>query len=344
MYRSVLVTGGAGFIGSHLALAMKQRVPTVIALDNLRRRGSEFNLPLLRAAGVSFVHGDVRSAADLVGLDPDLIIECSAEASAQAGYNGSPAYMIDSNLNGCVNCLELARRTGAAFIFLSTSRVYPYQKINALPYHEDLTRFRFQSQNGIDENFTLEGPRSLYGAAKLAAEFLVSEYGEAYSIPFVINRCGLVAGPRQMGKSDQGVMALWMAAHHFQQPLRYIGFGGEGKQVRDVLHISDLVDLILLQSTNLEKYRGGIFNAGGGEANSVSLLECTELCQRITGNQIPIESELETRPADLRIYLTDNSRITSIDGWTPKRTPAQTLTDIHQWIVREEATLRSVFA
>ncbi len=126
MHERILVTGGAGFVGATLAAAFKERHPEieVIAFDNLRRRGSELNLAKLRDAGVVFIHGDVRSPADLasIGEPPDLILECSAEPSAQAGYGGSPAYLIDTNLAGCFNCLELARRSKAAFVFISTSR------------------------------------------------------------------------------------------------------------------------------------------------------------------------------------------------------------------------------
>jgi CDP-paratose 2-epimerase len=349
MFRRVLITGGAGFIGSHIALAWKARFPDaqIIAFDNLRRRGSELNLPLLRGAGITFVHGDVRTTDDLAALPswPDMIVECSAEPSAQAGYGGSPGYMIDTNLRGCVNCLELARRTGAAFVFLSSSRVYPYDRINGLAFEEDATRFRFAAEDyrGIAEDFPLEGARSLYGASKLAAELLVQEYGAAYGTPYVINRCGLVSGPRQMGKSDQGVVALWLAAHYFQRPIRYIGFGGEGKQVRDILHVADLTGLILMQADHIGDYSGGVFNVGGGFENSLSLAECTETCREITGHRIEIAPEALNRPADLRIYITDNRRVSAVGGWRPIRTPKQTLQDIHEWIRAEEGVLRSIF-
>lgn len=214
----VLITGGAGFVGSSLALAIRERHPdvTVTALDNLRRRGSELNLPRLAAAGIRFSHGDVRCREDLDAITPapDLVIECSAEPSAQAGYSESPEYLIQTNTGGCFQCLELARRVKADFLFLSTSRVYPYGLLNSLRFHEDETRFRLEdrqpvtgaSGRGVSETFPLDGPRSLYGMSKLAAELMVQEYGDAYGLRWIINRCGLITGPWQMGKTDQGVI------------------------------------------------------------------------------------------------------------------------------------------
>ena len=133
MFEHILVTGGAGFVGAALAIAFKKQYPqtAVTAFDNLHRRGSELNLSRLREAGVEFSHGDVRSSEDLKSLanPPDLILECSAEPSAQAGYGGSPEYLINTNLLGCFNCLELARRHNSAVVFISTSRVYPYRRL-----------------------------------------------------------------------------------------------------------------------------------------------------------------------------------------------------------------------
>ena len=215
MYSRVLVTGGAGFVGSSAAIAIKERFPEaeVTALDSLRRRGSEINLLRLQSAGVRFIHGDVRCAEDLDLSDaPDLLLECSAEPSVLAGYESPPRFLVESNLVGCLNCLELARRTNADFIFLSTSRVYPVARLNSLPYTEQATRFEWSdesaavgaSAHGIAEEFSLEGARSLYGMTKLAGELAIEEYSDAYGFHFIINRCGLLAGPGQFARSDQG--------------------------------------------------------------------------------------------------------------------------------------------
>src|SRR3954470_4808978 len=249
MPHRVLVTGGSGFVGASLCIGLAERHPdwTISAFDNLKRRGSELNLARLRAAGVRFVHGDVRSPGDLLALDHvDAIVECSAEPSALAGVHDSPDYLVQSNLFGAYHCLELARRDHAQFVFISTSRVYPYAALDALPYVETETRFELQTP-GVAEDFPLEGPRTLYGATKLAAEHLVTDYAAVLQLPTVINRCGVIAGPWQMGKVDQGVFTYWVLAHQMRRPLQYIGYGGLGKQVRDLIHVDDVVALIDLQ-------------------------------------------------------------------------------------------------
>jgi CDP-paratose 2-epimerase len=354
MYEHILVTGGAGFVGSCLAIALKQSgsCGRVTALDSLHRRGSELNLQRLARAGVAFVHGDIRCSEDLAQWQqpPDLILECSAEPSAQAGYGGSPEYLIRTNLEGCFNCLELARRVRADFVLISTSRVYPYKLLNELAFVEEQTRFSLAarqslpgaSEFGISEQFPLDGPRSLYGMTKLAGELMVQEYADAYGLRTMIDRCGVLTGPWQMAKSDQGVIALWVAAHHFGRELRYIGFNGAGKQVRDFLHIDDLCALLLRQLQDFDRYSGRIFNVGGGVSNSLSLRECTALCQQLTGNTIPIPSVPETRPADVRIYVTDSRRIMELSGWAPRRDARATLCEIHEWIKAEESTVKPI--
>lgn len=355
MYRDVLITGGAGFVGSSIALTLKREFPSsnVTALDNLRRRGSELNLRRLAEGGVKFVHGDIRVMQDLleaVPESPELIIECSAEPSAQAGYGSSPEYLMETNLVGCYRCLELCRRTGADLLFLSTSRVYPVAALNALRCRETDSRFELlddqdvpgASARGIAEQFPLSGARSLYGMTKLTAELMIEEYASAYGFRYVINRCGLIAGPWQMGKSDQGVVTLWAAAHYFGRPLNYIGFNGSGKQVRDLLHIDDVCDLVCKQSDTFDKYAGSLYNVGGGVETSLSLREMTVLCEKATGRNITIGSVVDNRPADVRVYLTDHTKITDLHGWRPRRSAETILVDISRWIERHEALLKPV--
>jgi len=350
-----LVTGGAGFAGSHLALQLKERYPevNVIALDNLKRRGSELNLPRLKTGGVQFVHGDIRSRDDLMAIrELDLILECSAEPSVLAGLDGSPDYLIQTNLMGTVNCLELARVRGAAFIFLSTSRVYPIEKINRIAFHESQTRFELDtvqnvpgiSERGLSEDFPLTGARSLYGATKLASELLIEEYNAAFGLKTIINRCGVLTGPWQMGKVDQGVIVHWVASHIFGKPLKYFGYGGTGKQVRDILHIRDLFTLVDHQLANLSVLSGSLYNVGGGREVSVSLAELTSLCQGAAGQEVPVGPVLEDRVADIRIYLTDNTKVTAQTGWKPHISPAQIVDEIAKWITDNKISLQPILA
>jgi CDP-paratose 2-epimerase len=354
MSKRVLITGGAGFVGSSLALGMAQRYPDwqITVLDNLKRRGSELNVPRLKQARVQFVHGDIRNPEDLdpTALEPDLILECSAEASVLAGYS-SPGYMLQTNLVGTINCLELARQTQADFIFLSTSRVYPIAYLNSLHVVETDTRFQLlaqqplsgASEEGIAENFPLDQSRSLYGATKLASELLITEYADAYGLRTLVNRCGVLTGPWQMGKVDQGVFALWMAYHYFQKPLKYIGYGGTGKQVRDFLHVADLLDLIDLQIQNLDGLNGQTFNVGGGKVNTLSLYETTQLCQQITGNRVPVTPVPDTRIGDVPVFVTDARKVRTQVEWAPTRDAETTLTEIYEWIRQFESQVRDIF-
>lgn len=349
----VLVTGGAGFVGSHIAIACREQLDThVIVIDNLHRSGSELNVPRLESAGITFFRGDIRDPEAIAETGPcDLLIECSAEPAVTAGMDGSPDYVVHTNLTGAVHCFEHARRHGAGVVFLSTSRVYPYEQLRMINYREGDSAFvleanqkiRGVSADGIAEDFPLEGVRSYYGATKLAAEIMIAEYAHAADLPYVINRFGVIAGPWQFGKTDQGVAALWAARHVFGGQLSYIGFGGAGRQVRDFLHIDDAVRLIMMEIENLESLSGLCVNAGGGVRSSASLAQLTEMCRDITGHTIEIGGDPETRPADIPIYITDNSAITDATGWTPEHDVRRVLADTAEWMQNNKRLLGPIF-
>ena len=348
----VLVTGGAGFVGASVSVALAQRHPEweIVAFDNLRRRGSELNLPRLREAEVGFLHGDVREGGDLETVgEVDAIVECSAESSALAGIDSGLDFLVHTNLVGAYNCLELARRHRAIFVFLSTSRVYPVRLLNLLRLDEADTRFELAreqelvgaSREGISEDFPLNGARTLYGSTKLAAELLVAEYVETFGLRAIVNRCGVIAGPWQMGKVEQGVFTYWLLAHYFGRPLRYLGFGGTGKQVRDLLHVADLVDLLDEQLAAPDTW-AGTFNVGGGRNGSLSLSELTELCREITGRRVAIESAAdEPRPGDVPLYLSDCGRLFQHSAWRPRRDPRGILGDVFEWVQANEQAVQS---
>jgi CDP-paratose 2-epimerase len=345
----VLVTGGAGFVGSNLAIALAlDSEYQVLAFDNLHRRGSELNLSRLAEAGVQFVRGDVREPADLEQLPKvGAIVECSAEPSVMSGTAGDTSYLVHTNLTGAYNCLELARRDGAGIVFLSTSRVYPVTGLASIRLDEGKTRFVVADQQeldgvspaGISERFPMRGARTLYGATKLAAELLIDEYRASFGLRAVVDRCGVIAGPWQMGKVDQGVFTHWMLSHHFRQSLRYIGYRGSGKQVRDLIHIDDLIELVSEELSEPDRWDGLTVNVGGGAERSLSLLETTRICRELTGNEVEIEPISETRQGDVPVYISDCSELFRHTEWRPKRSAEDTLRDIHAWIVSNEDAL-----
>jgi len=330
-YKNILITGGAGFVGSNLAILFKKKYSKIkiTCLDNLSRRGSELNLPRLKENHIDFVFGDVRNSEDLQNINTDLVIDCSAEPSVLAGQN-NPQFLINNNLNGTINCLELSRIQKADFVFLSSSRVYPIEELN---------KNKFKP---IPETFPLGKNRSLYGATKLSSEFIVQEYINSFNLKAIINRCGCITGPWQFGKVDQGVFTLWMAAHYFKKELSYIGFGGKGKQTRDFIHIHDLFDILNIQINDIGAYSGKIYNIGGGPKNNISLTHLTKLCQKITGNKIKIKSIKENRPNDILSYISDISKIKKQSHWEPSRNIETTMQDIFNWIKDNETSLKNI--
>lgn len=346
----ILVTGGAGFVGSNLAILFKRdrADAQVVAFDNLHRAGSELAPARLRAHGVSFVHGDVRCLDDLGAAGPfDLLIDCAAEPSVQAGAAGGQRNVIDVNLLGTVNCLEAARRHGADVVFLSTSRVYPVACLAALPLAEAGSRFVIEpgqsgtgwSGAGIAEDFPLAGYRSFYGTTKLASEMLIEEYRAIYGLRAVIDRCGVISGPWQMGKIDQGMVVLWAAAHLAGRPLQYFGYGGRGLQVRDVLHVADLYELLKMQLQAIAQHSGRVYNVGGGPENAVSLAELTRLCAERADQRVPVAGREAASPLDVPWYVTDNRAVTAATGWRPKRDIEALLDEVFDWLRAEKEAL-----
>lgn len=354
MQKTILITGGCGFVGSNLAISFKKVNPTykIIALDNLKRRGSELNIARLRAMDIQFMHGDIRNTEDFdeVG-NIDILIDAAAEPSVVSGMETTPDYLINTNLVGTVNCLNFALKNKALFVLLSTSRVYPIGLLNEIPLAETETRFTINheentifgvNKEGVNEQFPLNGARSFYGTTKLAAELLVEEYAAFYGLKTIINRCGVLTGAWQMGKVDQGVVVLWMAKHFWKKELGYFGFGGEGKQVRDMLHVNDLYRLLEIQMANPSIYAGKPWNVGGGNSVSVSLQELTQICENITGNEIPIKSVKQNRVADIPWYITDSSEVKKMSGWEPKYTVEMIMQDVYDWMKENQGMLKPI--
>lgn len=346
---NILITGGCGFVGSNLAIHLTQSIEgvRVVCMDNLYRKGSELNVTRLERHGIKFARGDVRESSSFPDEKFDLLIECSAEPSVLAGQSGSPDYLVETNLMGLYRCLEKCRRDGSGILFLSTSRVYPVAPMENQPFEETATRFAWVKGNtrgigpaGVAETLELTGARSLYGFTKLAGEQLIEEYRAAFGLRAVINRCGLIAGPWQFGKVDQGVVALWVMSHLFGRPLSYIGYGGLGKQVRDVLSVEDLCRLVEEQVRNFDAWEGWVGNVAGELTNSVSLCELTSMCREATGATVAIKPEPEPRPFDLRIFTADCAKLFARTAWRPQRSVPTVVQDVASWVSEHREVLQ----
>jgi CDP-paratose 2-epimerase len=357
----ILITGAAGFVGSTLAATLRSASTGVeiIGIDNLSRSGSETNRATLRTLGVRLVHGDLRLASDLESLpSADWVIDAAANPSVLAGVDGrsSPRQLVEHNLGGTLNLLEYCRNHRAGLILLSTSRVYSIPALSALPVSPEGGMFRWSpsvsttpptgaSEHGIREEFSTESPVSLYGATKLASEALALEYGEAFGFPVWINRCGVLAGAGQFGRADQGIFAYWINRHLRRRPLRYIGFGGHGFQVRDCLHPADLGHLVRLQIETPDTGANGsarICNVGGGIGSARSLRQLTHWCDERFGPH-PIAEDPAPRPYDLPWVVLDARRAESRWRWRPTRGPEQIFQEIAEhsernpdWLERSE--------
>jgi len=354
----VLVTGGCGFIGSHVALHLREKGHNVVVMDNLVRRGSERNVDVLKRHGIEFCHGDVRNPEDLPNLPSgiELICDTSAQPSVVTGY-ANPLFDVTNNGLGAIHILEYARTRRLPLIFWSSNRVYGADRLNALPRRETATRFEYDTDawnhlpveqrpagfhpgHGVSEEFSIDGgQRSIYGLSKLIADTACQEYAHAYDLPIIVNRFGVISGPGQFGKTDQGWVVWWAVAHWFQLPLTYLGW--KGKQVRDVLFVDDMLSLLDVQMAKLPSFRGEVFNVGGGAANAISLCEATKCMQEISSRSTSVVHSDEARQGDVVLYWTDNRKAAQTLGWQPKTDLRSGFARIFEWIRENEAELRS---
>jgi CDP-paratose 2-epimerase len=330
----ILVTGACGFVGSTLITNLREGWPDweIVGLDNLVRAGSEINRALLREFGVKLIHGDIRNPSDLETIPKcDWILDAAANPSVLAGVDGktSSRQLIEHNLIGTVNLLELARNWRSGFLMLSTSRVYSIQHLAAIPVSAGNGRFTPTlnpvedakhagwSERGIAENFSTEPPLSLYGSSKRASEILACEYADTFGIPVFINRCGVLAGAGQFGKIDQGIFSYWIHSWRAKRSLKFIGFNGTGFQVRDCLHARDLLPLVARQMQKPDRDKPRILNVSGGMEQSASLRELSAWCENRFG-KLDIASEKTTRPFDVPWLVLDSSRAGNAWGWKPE--------------------------
>lgn len=326
----ILITGICGFVGSSLAEGLLERHTglSIAGVDNLMRPGSELNRARLRKLGVTLLHGDARLASDFESLpETDWVIDAAANPSVLAGTQSgfSSRQLVEHNLGTVVNVLEYCKARRAGFIFLSTSRVYSIQALTSLPLRAPGPAFELDDSarlpngvtaQGIGTDFSTRPPISLYGSTKLAGEALALEYGAAFDFPVWINRCGVLAGAGQFGTPDQGIFSYWINAHLRRRPLRYIGFDGTGKQVRDVFHPRDLTALVDAQ---IHASRAGgqrLYSAGGGRENAISLAGLTAWCNSRFGDHSPA-CDVRPRRFDIPWVIMDAGDAARDFGWSP---------------------------
>lgn len=316
----------------------------VTLVDNLMRPGSQTNQSILECLGAQVLLGDLRDRTWVETLPKsDWVIDCAANPSVLAGIessslNASPSQtLIDHNLASTVHLLEYCKRHRAGLVLVSSSRVYSIQQLNRIPFeirssslHIDWDKLETNNsiagltRLGIQESFSIEPPLSLYGTSKLASEWLAKEYSHAFGFPLWINRCGLLAGAGQFGKSDQGIIAYWMHRYLYRHPLRLIGLEGSGAQVRDCMHPEDLASLILKQIHSNATGKPITVNASGGIESAFSLLELHEWCERRWGADRfgpppSLEQIREPRPFDAPWIVLDPRLAQSTWNWKPLR-------------------------
>jgi len=337
----ILITGGCGFVGSNLAIYLKKKLKKakISTLDNLSRKGSEINRVRLKSYKIENLKIDISDFKKIKKLPKyNLVIDCCAEAAIEASKL-DPDRVISTNLIGTYNILKKCVKDKSKIIFLSSSRVYSIRALRKLIGKINL-KSKIKKKYKINEKFNIFGPKSLYGLSKLSSEELIREFNYANNINYIINRLGVISGPWQFGKQDQGFVSLWIGRHINKKKLKYIGFGGYGNQLRDIIHIDDVCEIISIQIKNFIKIKNNTFNVGGGIKNAISLKDLTLKCQMITNNKVKIGKNKKTSNYDIPYYVTDNKKISKFYNWLPKKNIDQIIQDVYFWIISERNVLR----
>ncbi len=339
----ILITGGCGFVGSNIAIFLKKnlRKADIFSVDNLFREGSKINRNRLKNFNIKNYNFDIKNYNKVKALKKcDLIIDCCAEPAIEASSK-DPDRVFETNLIGTFNLMKKSKKDKANIIFLSSSRVYSISNLRNLFKSINLKK-PLKRKIMINENFETTNPSSLYGYTKLSSEKLIQEFSYMTNIKYLIDRFGVIAGPWQFGKQDQGFVSLWMAKHLFKKKLNYIGFGGNGHQTRDLIHIDDVCKIILLQIRNINRIFNEAFNIGGGIKNSISLYELTSKCAVMTGNKIKLGKVSKTSKFDIPYYISDNSKVQRFYKWKPKKSVNQILKDVLIWL-KDNEKIRKYF-
>ena len=338
----ILITGGCGFVGSNLALFLKKKGFTVHTLDNLTRKGSKYNSNLLKKQKIKNYKINISNIKKIKSLPKyDLILDCCAEAAVEISKNDFDK-VINTNLIGTINILKKSKNDKSKIIFISSSRIYPLEEMNKIIKNKNL-KSKIKISKMFSEKDKIIGPKTIYGLTKLCSEMLIEEFSYAYQLKYLINRCGVISGPLQFGKQDQGFVSLWIWRHLNKKKLSYIGYGGYGNQIRDVLHIDDLCELILLQIKNINKINNKLFTVGGSKTSYTSLSQLTKLCQKINGNKIKMGKVSKTSSYDIPYYLSDNTHVSNTYRWKPKRNINQVVMDTFMWLKNNKSIIKKYF-
>ncbi len=338
----MLVTGGAGFIGSHIVEHYAANGFEVVVLDNFARskllgKGAEwsrYNWDYLRSRfqNVELVEADIRDYKQVVdaAAGTDLIVHAAAQVAVTTSLN-DPLTDFMINAQGTINVLEAARRHDSAIIFLSTNKVYG-DRVNEIPLKDEGTRYWYDQREylqGIPEDFPIDGStHTPYGCSKLAADIYVQDYGRVYGLKSAVFRMSCIYGERQFGVEDQGWLAHFARLIIYREPITIYG---DGKQVRDVLYVGDLVRAIDRAYTLASKLTGEVFNIGGGPENSLSLLEAIDYISGLEGFRPQLYFK-EWRPADQKVYVSDIRKAMKMLDWRPEVGWREGIKRMHKWM------------
>ena len=330
-----LVTGGAGFIGSNYVHRLLARGERVTIYDNLSRHGARANVTWLRATfgagAITLVQGDVRDASLLTATarDADAIVHLASQVAVTTSVL-HPREDFEINATGTFNVLEAARLSGKRpiVIYASTNKVYG--GMESLVVEERATRYAYRDYpHGIPESYPLDF-HSPYGCSKGAGDQYVRDYARIYHLPTVVFRQSCIYGPRQFGVEDQGWVAWFIIAAAMGRPITIYG---NGKQVRDLLYVEDVLDAYDAAIANIDQAAGQVFNIGGGAENQLSIWqEFQPLLEELAGHAIPVNWS-EWRPGDQHIFVADARKATQTLGWRPKVSVAEGITRLYNWVV-----------
>ncbi len=331
----ILITGGCGFVGANIALYLKKRKFDIETLDNLSRKGGLYNLSLLKKEKIKNHKIDICDFKKIQKLKKyDLIIDCCAEAAVEVSKTEIDK-VFNTNLVGTLNVLKKVKIDKAKIIFLSTSRVYPIKNFKKFPPKFNIKKF--------NEKDNTNGVKTLYGFSKLASEMLIEEFSYAFKIKYLINRCGVISGPLQFGKQDQGFVSLWIWNHLNKKNMSYIGFGGHGNQVRDVLHVNDLCKLIYSQIKKFKKINNKLFTVGGSTKSFTTLKKLTDICEKLTNNKIKFKRVSKTSNYDIPYFITNNDFVSKTYKWKPKKNIYDIVNDTYIWLLSNKKKLIKYF-